>query len=188
MFNRNRKPWRVARTLIVSIAILGYVFAAKDAFCATIVWDELTDGDLSTDIMNPTDLGNLQIGEWDVRTYNNDSTPKYFSYTLDTGINQSATMLVNWEGPGQFGFVSVKNLYNGASWANMAFDSLDEYTDIQPKGTLLGTDDKYRWTVANFTSGTPDWTFRLRIVPEPTTAVMLGLGLGGLIWYGRSRG
>ena len=187
MFNRNRKPWRLARTLILSIAILGYVFAAKGALCASLLWDEAVDGSLSANLGAPTDLGTLGNGEYDIQFSSTPAgIPKYFTINMDPGTNMSAVILVDWKGTGEEGFFGVTKTSNGATWTG-TFTSADEYEDILPVGTLLGNGEDYRFVTANWTSGGPTWRMRFRIVPEPSTAVMLGLGLGGLVWSSRRK-
>ena len=160
------------------IAILFFLLATT-AQGASVLWDESVDGALNPSFGDVRDFGTLGNGEYDIRLFDNTSVPKTWTVNMDSGTNMSAIILVNWQGAAGQGALNVTKTSNGASWTTF-FDEDDEYTDLLQVGSLLGTGDEYRMTTMNISSGTPNYTVRLRIVPEPTTALLLGLGLVGL--------
>lgn len=182
----------------------GALLATGSVATAAVVYDEGATGDLSGAFASPTSITvtvsgstvspNTVVGQTGNNGNSgatNSSDADYFEFTLGPGQSADALTVDSYAQSGGsagnrsfiaysatpftgqgFGDIDGNTLFNGASG-----DLFD--TSLIP-GTTLGPGTHRFWIqeTANFTV---DYQLTFNVVPEPTTAGLIGLGLFGVL-------
>lgn len=175
------------------------LFATQSAAAAPI-WNEGVDGDLSNDRLNPTAL-TLAVGSNTITGSVTAGERDYFRFNVPTGYSVTQLVLSAYS-PSNLGFLAVQSgtqitvdpglpsatpllgyVHTGPQVGTDILDDLGASNLLAPpaQGFVppLGPGDYSFWmqqTSAIVTS----YTFDVVVVPEPSAAPLLGLGLAAL--------
>ncbi|MCH2170445.1 PEP-CTERM sorting domain-containing protein [Myxococcota bacterium] len=165
---------------------------------AVVIWDEATDGSLSTDRFTPTDMGTLGTGSNDVIGSTVSGISKFFSITLGAGTQLSALIVEDWDSLDDLGFLGVvtgtpftvdpanPNVAELLGYAH--YGELDVGQDIlQTVGSGPGSqgfsgplgEGTYSFWVRQGGPDAADWDLNFVVTPEPGAGLLLGAGLIG---------
>lgn len=180
---------------------LAGVLAASSAGAASL-YDEALSGDLSGDSNAPTVLAfsagsNVVRGTVQGLGSNDDD---FFTFALASGLRLDAIVLQSHAPSATSTFLGLDsgatfaNLANAAMLGHVLFDAGDVLTDLLPamassNGSFsppLGAGAYSAWLDEGGTLESYSLDFQVSAVPEPTSAALLGLGLGSLA-LGRRR-
>jgi hypothetical protein len=193
-----------ARSLVL-IACLA-VFA-QSATGATI-WDEAVNGDLSGNRLAPSSLGVLAVGTNTLLGSTTSGDLDYFTFTVPAGAAFSQMNLAAY-GASNLAFIAIQS---GSVFTepNTGTNPANLMGYVHPGPALVGTDLLDNMAASNLltppaqgfsvplgpgdyvfwmqqTSPTPtSYTWDVIVVPEPTVASLLALGLGALAFVRRA--
>ncbi len=187
------------RIVTVTITLLCMSLMSAGSASATVIWDEATDGSLSTDRLVPTAMGTLGTGSNDLIGNTVSGISKFFSITIGAGDQLSALIVEDWDSLDDLGFLGVvsgtpftvdpasPNVGDLLGYAH--YGELDVGQDIlQTIGQGPGSQGftgplgpgTYSFWVRQGGADAADWDLNFVVTPEPGTAVLLGAGLVGL--------
>ena len=92
-------------TVAITLILMGFTTAGVAS--ATVIWDEASDGSLSTDRLTPTDMGTIGIGSNDVIGQTVSGISKFFSITIGAGDQLSALIVEDWQSADDIGFLGM---------------------------------------------------------------------------------
>lgn len=175
---------------------------ASGASAATI-WDEAGDGDLSTAPATPTSIvlgqgSNLVIGSVTLAG----DTRDYLTFTVGAGQALASLMLLDWQnvntgGPGNTGYNSINigntsqipgagntGFFLGGSHVIAGLVGTDLFAGLSNGGIIAGVGfpvplgpGTYSYVIQQTSPLQTGYTLDFVLIPEPTTAALLGLGL-----------
>ena len=190
--------WRVMRTSkfgLISILIGALAASAS----AAPIWTESTDGDLSNDRLAPTSLGVLGNGSNTVTGTTVANERDYFTIVIPSGSVLSQIVLTQYDHPTELAFLAVQ------SGTTITVDPLAPSAAtllgwVHPSASLLGTDilddmgagfgaigflpplgpGTYSFWLQQTGGTVIGYGLDFVVVPEPTAAMSLALGLTGI--------
>ena len=194
-----------ARAAVLTTVGLALLLLLAGSAHSAVVWDESIDGELSDDHNNPTLIA-LSSGANDV-SFTTNATPvqdrEYFRFEVPTGFELTSVVFTAFTtSPAtNLGFLGVTagasvptpptapdvTALLGYTLIGLSDVGSDVLAGMGSAGGAqgfsgpLGT-GSYSWWAQETGPSVDDWTltFNLTPVPEPGTALLLGLGLAGL--------
>ena len=188
------------------LAIAAFALVLAPAAGAAVIHDEALDGDLSNDRLAPTALS-IGVGTNSVIATSQIGDREFYTITLAAGTSLSALNLVSYSGS-DIAFIAIQsgssftenpdspNVANilgyshfGPGLGGATGDILDNigagagaigFSPPLPSGSYTF------WSQQ--TGAAVTYQFDLVVVPEPGSALLLALGLGGIAACGRRRG
>jgi len=189
------------------LATAAFALVLAPAAGAVVIHDESLDGDLSTDRLAPTVLS-VGVGTNSVIATSQGTDREFFTITLAAGQSLSAINLVSYSGT-DIAFIAIQSgstftenpdapdvanilgySHFGPGLGGATGDILDNMGD--GAGAIGFTpplpSDTYTFWAQQNQGPAVTYQLDLVVVPEPASALLLALGLGGLAAGGRRRG
>jgi hypothetical protein len=196
---------RMSRTGRLALALCLSLGLAQAGFAAPI-WTESTDGDLSNAFSAPTPLPALAVGSNTLTGTTVVGDRDYFTIVVPSGAVLSQITLTAFSQPFDLAFLAIQNgsvITESPTAPNVA----NLLGWVHPGASMLGTnilDDlalgtgaqgftpplgpgTYSFWLQQTGSAVIGYGFDFVVVPEPTAAALLALGLLGLLFVGRRR-
>ena len=174
------------------------------AIQAAVIYSEAGDGEISATATAPTSLGALALGDNDVIGQIGGNSRDYFTFTVGGGLELDAITLVSGSGSNHFFGFDDQNTFNNSggfligtlfsAGVGESADFLDTFAgggNFGGSGVTGGSLPAGDYTVLINEVALGPFEYHLRLttatVPEPSSALMLGLGALGLITVRRRR-
>jgi len=167
---------------------------------AAIIYNEAIDGEISSVSTTPTSLGSLSLGQSDIIGQIGSGARDYFTFTVGSGLILDSITLVSGTGTNHFFGIDDQSTFNdgggfliGALFSGAVTESPDFLDTFSGGGAFGGSGvsesnlpaGDYTILLNETVAGSFDYQLRLTSVPEPSSVLILGLGVLGFI--GRRR-
>ncbi|MEO0586304.1 MAG: PEP-CTERM sorting domain-containing protein [Planctomycetota bacterium] len=189
-----------APTVVTGVLLSGLAYAPDLSATVSPLFDESTDGDLSTDGSAPT-LLDLAIGSNVIEgsVTSNSAAPDtrdFFTFTIAPGEELAAILQLDYsaenDDPGFFALVAGSTSANpGGGFANLGGSLIsseavgfDHLAQISGGGISSGTGfssigpGTYTFVIQQTGSETSNYALDFVVVPEPASIALLAAGLG----------
>lgn len=188
---------KLKKTKVIALAITLIKFGLLSGVAnAATIYNEAIDGEISNVSTAPTSLGSLSLGQSDIIGQIGSDARDYFTFTVVSGLILDSITLVSGTGSNHFFGIDDQSTFNdGGGFLIAALfsgtvtespDFLDTFSDggvfggSGVSGSSLPAGD-YTILLNETAAESSDYQLRLTTIPEPSSALLLGLGILGFV-------